>query len=588
MTGSIKYLPRRVALSAVPVKFDFDYICNYLSAHAGRATGVEKFKTEYLLTELRGKYPLGSFSLPLADRQEAALKKLLDANAHCALINEIGYLTDEISPGTLSSIIQAAANKCRVILGDFSYNVYAKAKFTNGATTCRRFQHRDPYYKYSSRHPIDVSRGALSRMISLINATPLWCQAVEHDAVKINDCDKVTYVPKNATEERVIVPQQAGNVCLQSALGQHIRSRLKLTGIDLTDQTRNQALARVGSVSNSLATLDLKNASALMNYRIVWDLIPPIWFKELDALRNKYGKIDKANTIKWEMFSSMGNGYNFELESLVFYTLALAACEHLGDYIGDISVYGDDIIVPASCAEFVCSVLKATGFMINEKKSHIKGPFRESCGAHWYNGHNVKPFYIRKPVCNVKDIIRIGNRLREWASIDIDGVLICDPSFQKLWKQITDCVPQNIRGGVDLSVDYSLVDASPRKGKLVNIQNKKPARGWSSLLRYWQNQNHDSVDLLFCVYSGSQDSDNHSLIDVDEQHQLVKPNDDRLGRMAWFPDETKFLILSHCDKKLYSRKVERVYVNRSLLRCLQDPNYSELLEFEQNLSLINA
>lgn len=588
MTGSFNKSSRRVALSALPIQFNFDYLCNYLSAHAGRSTGVEKFKTEYLLSELRGKYPVGSFSLPLETRKQKALDKLFEANNHCCKINAEGYLYDEISSGTLSSILQAAANKCRIILGEFSYVIYAKAKFTNGATTCRKFQHRDPYFKYSNRHPIDVSRGAFSRMMSLINATPLWCQAVEHDVVKINDCDKVTFVPKNATEERVIVPQQAGNVCLQSALGQHIRSRLKLFGVDLTDQSRNQALARIGSESNSLATLDLKNASALMNYRIVWDLIPPVWFEELDALRNKFGKIDKSSTIKWEMFSSMGNGYNFELESLVFYTLALAACEHLGDYIGEISVYGDDIIVPASCAEFVCSVLKATGFMINEKKSHIKGPFRESCGAHWYLGHNVKPFYIRKPVDNVKDIIRIGNRLREWSSLEINGDLVCDPSFQKLWSEITRCVPHYLRGGVDLSVDYSLVDTSPRSGKLVNIQNKKPAKGWASLLRYWQNQNHGVVHLVHPIMMSSQDSDNHSLVEVDEQHCLVKPNDDRLGRMAWFPDEARNLIVAHCDKKLYTRKIGRLYVNKALLRCLQDPNYSELEEFEQNLSLINA
>jgi hypothetical protein len=34
--------------------------------------------------------------------------------------------------------------------------------------------------------------------------------------------------------------------------------------------------------------------------------------------------------------------------------------------------------------------------VVNEEKSFSKGPFRESCGSDYFEGHNVRPYFVRK------------------------------------------------------------------------------------------------------------------------------------------------------------------------------------------------
>lgn len=491
----------------------------------------DRFKTDYLLSEVESKYPLGSSSLDEKTRQAVGLEKLLSANARCKSINEQGYPNESIDSCTLSSLLQVAARKCRMILGDFDYGVYKLSKFTNGSTTCRSFKHRDPYYKYcNSGRPIDVSGRALSRLQALIRSTPVWAENGGCNNISIRNSDKVTFVPKNATEDRAIVPQQAGLVCLQSALGQAIRERLRRVGIDLTNQKTNQELARTCSISRWGATLDLKNASALMNYRIVWDILPIDWFRELDILRNTEGLLPDGSPITWEMFSSMGNGYNFELESLLFYCLASAAVEMQGDFVGTVSVYGDDIIVPLASAPFVCELLETVGFEINRKKTHIVGNFRESCGAHYLNGLDVKPFYVRKGIDTVPDVIRLCNRLRIWASVP--GTRMCDPRLFKLWKTLSACVPWYLRGGFDAEDVGALITHERPRYRIQAKTTVKPIHGWRAYCRQMQSSQTALVwDVRINMYIPG---DSSAAVDatavtamasIDQSVWLVKPND---------------------------------------------------------------
>jgi hypothetical protein len=54
-------------------------------------------------------------------------------------------------------------------------------------------------------------------------------------------------------------------------------------------------------------------------------------------------------------------------------------------------VFGDDIIVPSECAEFVIDDLESFGLLVNRTKSFWRGAFRESCGVDAYNGVDVTP-----------------------------------------------------------------------------------------------------------------------------------------------------------------------------------------------------
>ena len=106
----------------------------------------------------------------------------------------------------------------------------------------------------------------------------------------------------------------------------------------------------------------------------------------------------------------MGNGYTFELETLLFYCLVEAVCGK----DGRLSVYGDDIICPSNRAAVVTRLLKFCGFSLNEDKSFSEGFFRESCGGHFYRGVDVKPFYIERYPRTLAQVINLHNDIVSW------------------------------------------------------------------------------------------------------------------------------------------------------------------------------
>jgi hypothetical protein len=112
----------------------------------------------------------------------------------------------------------------------------------------------------------------------------------------------------------------------------------------------------------------------------------------------------------------MGNGATFAIETLVFAAAAYAAEKHtFGCWMRDItSVYGDDIIVPQLSAPYLITILEALGFSLNREKSFINGPVRESCGADWFQGTDVRPVFLKKQVNEVADLYYLRNAVYRW------------------------------------------------------------------------------------------------------------------------------------------------------------------------------
>jgi hypothetical protein len=182
------------------------------------------------------------------------------------------------------------------------------------------------------------------------------------------------------------------NTLVQLGIGDYMAARLRKHGVDLSDQTRNQRLAQEGSLTNALATLDLSSASDTIASSLVESLLPYEWWDFLRAFRS--GKASTEDGIvRLEKFSSMGNGFTFPLESLIFYSLAEACCNP--EDHRTISVYGDDIIVPSYAVPVLVKVLTSCGFLVNVDKSYFDGPFRESCGKDYLSGIDVRPSYLK-------------------------------------------------------------------------------------------------------------------------------------------------------------------------------------------------
>lgn len=208
--------------------------------------------------------------------------------------------------------------------------------------------------------------------------------------------NKIAFVPKTAKTHRSIAIEPLINGFLQKGVDQVLRRRLRRIGIDLSDQTVNQRMARLGSMADddeTFCTIDLAAASDSIATEVMRDVLPPEWFYLLDTIRSKSFCIGSADEpIRYEKFCSMGNGFTFPLQTLLY----SAACSAVGAGTPgiDFQVYGDDIIVRRKYFDQVVQVLRHLGFRVNTDKTFSEGPFRESCGSDWFGGIDVRPYTL--------------------------------------------------------------------------------------------------------------------------------------------------------------------------------------------------
>lgn len=224
----------------------------------------------------------------------------------------------------------------------------------------------------------------------------------------------ISFVPKTARTHRAIAVEPLLNGFVQKGIDTYMRSLLKRSHfrIDLSDQTKNQRWAKWGSLDvmkDPLVTLDLSAASDSICCSLVKRLLPPEWFVLLNATRSPSYALNGV-VRRYQKFCSMGNGFCFPLETLIFAAIAAASYRVLGQH-PQLVCYGDDIIVRQNVALLVTEVLQGVGFKVNRDKSFYHGPFRESCGADWVRGRDVTPVYIRKRPDTLAGMMALHNSL---------------------------------------------------------------------------------------------------------------------------------------------------------------------------------
>ncbi len=319
--------------------------------------------------------------------------------------------------------------------------------FGNGAGTQHRREAGVQALRYlAGTH---ITERAVPHFLELLRSREGWYELRGFKPYDVVPGNVLFTVPKSSEIDRCAAKEPDLNLYLQKCLGNYFRSRLMTIGVNLNDQSVNRAHAQLGSISGDRATLDLSSASDTLCTSLVYLLLPFEWCELLMDIRSPYTLVDGV----WhenQMISSMGNGFTFELESLIFWALTRTACWAANvKYKGRLSVYGDDIICPTEAVKTVITYLSWCGFRVNKTKSHYKGRFRESCGGHYLHGRDVKPFYIRKVALDVPAWIKIANQLREWLASDLFGGFIHE-GFP-LWCEAAKNVPGILRGGWDTS-----------------------------------------------------------------------------------------------------------------------------------------
>lgn len=394
------------------------------SIEPGLYSGSWDFRRDYLAVELMSKFP--SFDLGI-DRVKVALTKFLESEEICRKTNDrlassYGTSSTEVS---VASLLHVARRKIATVLGDFSWDE-AEAGFAWGPGASTRVSRRkaDAYYKFQGLPETTTDNSVLA--VTAISRVPLWRSLLGNanpgnGFVKIVPGNRIITVPKNAKTERTIAIEPCMNMFVQKGLGSMIRRRLRRVGVDLNSQERNQQLAREGSLTGELATIDLSMASDTVSREIVSLLLPPDWVEALEQCRSPVGELPSGELIYYQKFSSMGNGFTFELESLIFWALVRSVIDTYDEKERRVAVYGDDIVVSSAAYPRVVGLLEFCGFSTNAKKSFASGPFRESCGKHYFLGADVTPFYVRSDVDTVSRLMWYANSVSRWAHRAMEG-----------------------------------------------------------------------------------------------------------------------------------------------------------------------
>jgi hypothetical protein len=421
-------------------------------------TNHQRFSDDYLVTKFLSKYP--DFLHEDLDPEGKARDDFFgwerackETNRKFSELSTYPFLWDP----DMHRIFRSAREKIRRLLREPDLDSISRAfAWGPGANSAVKGSKTSAYAKFTAK--LDVTNHALVMGRCCVNSTPSWANSILQTdatpsvAVSVLDCNfnivrgnEIVFVPKNAKTHRVIAIEPSVNSYLQKGFGSEIRSKLRrYAGIDLDDQTINQRLARLGSIYGNVATIDLSGASDTISYELVKWLLPTKWFALLACIRSPHGRLKgTGDWINYEKFSSMGNAFTFELESLIFWSLTLACVEDL-KLEPILHVYGDDIAVNSEAYELVAKVLSFAGFSVNEKKSFSSGPFRESCGRDYFLGQDTRPVFLKENLRTPERLMKLANAFRRYSHVR-NFCYGCDYRFESLWQYLHGSVPKALK-----------------------------------------------------------------------------------------------------------------------------------------------
>lgn len=333
--------------------------------------------------------------------EKASLEKFLSVNKRCKLIDRTEspyYITRDM----------------RVILGGLRPKHTSMGEFSNGSCC-------------------DSSKAVIDKVLSAVSAFPYqmgWNIPITRESESVSE---IQAVPKSYKARRIIAKERAGAQWLYQSLRKDLllsmESRVPGTVykysdfITLYDQVRSQDGCAFGSLTGSLATLDLSNASDTIRYSIAREVFPNWVIDRIDPIRSQALVVGTKKVTPY-LFLTAGTAATFPCESLFFLAVAISSIRYFNAVAGEripitpknVYVYGDDIIIPTQCASICMEFLSKIGCIVNEEKSFYsplsEWTYREACGAELLNGEDVSTQYFSRKTLSPCDAVSI-KRLTE-------------------------------------------------------------------------------------------------------------------------------------------------------------------------------
>ena len=482
------------------------------------------------------------------DRQKAAQDNFILAEKQCGATNLrlapfLSNILDEDYQEAHYRFISVLRKKVKWLLGPLPSEDELSGKFGPGST-------------FSDKGDRNLILDKLSSVPTLttgaVGFLPVWSKTHWGRNIsafeRLHDLDcirgnRFTTVPKDAKKDRGIAVEPSINVFFQLSIGSWLKRRMRFIGHDMERaQDVHRVLAQSASKLGHLSTIDLSNASDTVATNFVKLVVPEQWFQLLSSLRSPH-TFFKGKWHRLEKFSSMGNGFTFELETVLFLGISLACLEVSGitARIGEnVSCYGDDIIVPTECSPIVISCLKFFGFTPNDRKTFTSGLFRESCGGDFFDGQYVRSYFLKELPDAPEKIISMANGIRRVAT-ENNRYDCLDPCYLHSWFRCLDAIPSHLRLYGPITLGDLVIHEEPRKWKrrtrssIHYIKVYRPARYRKVSLDRWDG---DTV-YASATYGISTVNSRRSIDKTSSERLLsdwVIPRDSVLGhKVGWVP-----------------------------------------------------
>ena len=344
----------------------------------------------------------------------AALEKFLQVNNACkdwalpdytTLPDQESWKAEMLLNG-VKDVMWSFWNRRGFPLLDHPHDLLAKGKVGPGANALA--SGGDFYTKLFSSKLSCSDLSLYHWYKSYIKAYPEWDSAESfresnYGPAHVVQGSRLAFVPKNDEISRCICIEPTLNTFFQLGFAYHLERRLsERFGISLVNQQfKNRDLACLGSITDNLSTIDLSSASDSISLPMLKWLLPNDFYMMLKKYRCSSVEVPGHGSVQLNMISTMGNGYTFPLQTIIFCSAVVACFKFRGIPFTKTTsaslwgVNGDDIIVPRSITRDVIFLLKLLGFSVNDDKTFVEGPFRESCGADFFNGTNIRGVYLK-------------------------------------------------------------------------------------------------------------------------------------------------------------------------------------------------
>lgn len=409
------------------------------------------FMRDYQAISFLRKYEGFDFGV---DREWTSLQKWVECENQCAENNfiwrnhHLGYFSkrDTVSVIAVKQVIQRILGPAPSLT-----RIIENSRLGPGATSSVPSKFCSIFDKIDQK-VIEVTPQALPLFKRLKLAEP-WADFWSSSELQSVQHGRLTFIPKTWDSMRPIEPPVDGNMPLQLGVAKCIRRALKRFGLDLDHQASNNAeLARKGSIDGSIVTRDLQSASDTISYEVIRQVFPRGWFNILDQLRTTSVEVSDPSdpssrrVVRLSKFSAMGNGYTFEMESLLFLAILLVACnrQHCNKMSTDIGVFGDDLCYPTEHDDEVKNLLSLFGFKSNEQKTFACGPFRESCGSDYFLGAPVRPFFLKTRIKDYAQLFTVVNGIRR-TSVRSLHYYASDIRYRDVWSSLVSIIPSKYR-----------------------------------------------------------------------------------------------------------------------------------------------